>query len=357
MTPTDNDLTIIRPRLAPNLVVRDPSGKTRIVPLLTGEMTIGRGPDNALVLDQADHSASRHHAAITVDGPVVVVTDRGSTNGVLVNGERVERAAITSGDEVQMGKTVLWIEAAAAPSASASPPGQCVPPPGVAKKPRSSRVVLYLAALAVLLLFLGLALFSGDDEPQPQPASEATAPAAAPAGEVPPSDAGAPQAVPDATSSATAPAGEPGKAAPVVPDSAVKAGGAAAPESAAPPAPPPADTSAVSAEAAEKSLDHARQGMFFYNSGKIGLAVAEWEKAVTLDPKNGQAAKWLARAEGELDQLVDKHYREGLAAEKYSRRDEALNHFRFVAEHCRDRADERCLDAARHLGQLEGKKP
>ncbi len=78
---------------------------------------------------------------------------------------------------------------------------------------------------------------------------------------------------------------------------------------------------------------------------------------MTLDPKNAQAAKWLARAEGELDQLVDKHYREGLTAVKYSRHDEALDHFRFVVEHCRDHTDERCLDAARHLGQLEGKKP
>lgn len=349
MTPTDNDLTIIRPHLAPNLVVRDPSGKTRIVPLLTGEMTIGRGPDNALVLDQADHSASRHHAAITVDGPVVVVTDRGSTNGVLVNGERVERAAITPGDEVQMGKTVLWIEAAAAPSAAESPPRRSVPPPGGAKKTRSSRTVLYLAILAALLIVLGLVVFSGNDEPKPAPAPEATAPGTAPAGEVPPPGA-------DASSSPAA-AGEPGKAAPAAPEPAAKTGSAPVPAAAEQPVQSGAAAPAVSAEDAEKSLDHARQGMFFYNSGKIGLAIAEWEKAVTLDPNNSQAAKWLARAEGELDQLVDKHYREGLAAVKYSRRDEALDRFRFVVEHCRDRADERCLDASRQLGQLEGKKP
>ncbi len=116
MTPTDNDLTIIRPLSAQILLLRDPSGQIRRVPLLSGEMTVGRGADNALVLDQDDQSVSRHHAVITVDGPVVMIADRGSTNGVLVNGVRVERAALKPGDEVRLGKTVLTIEGRRAPA-------------------------------------------------------------------------------------------------------------------------------------------------------------------------------------------------------------------------------------------------
>lgn len=332
MTPTDNDLTIIRPLSAQILLVRDPSGQIRRVPLLSGEMTVGRGADNALVLDQDDQSVSRHHAVITVDGPVVMIADRGSTNGVLVNGVRVERAALKPGDEVRLGKTVLTIEAAA-PQPVAPPSERGGPAASGAKKRALSRTILYLAVLAVLVILVGVMVFSGPDKPAPPPHTQATARPASPsdAPAVPPP--AAPTALPVKDEPATAPA-KSGQGAPL-----------------------PADTPNVSPEAAEKSQDHARQGLFFYNSGRIGPAIAEWEKAVTLDPKNAQAAKWLARAEGELDQLVDKHYREGLTAVKYSRHDEALDHFRFVVEHCRDHTDERCLDAARHLGQLEGKKP
>lgn len=330
MTPTDNDLTIIRPLSAQILLVRDPSGQIRRVPLLSGEMSVGRGTDNALVLDQDDQSVSRHHAVITVDGPVVMIADRGSTNGVLVNGVRVERAALKPGDKVRLGKTALTIEAAA-PQPAASPPERGGLAVSGAKKRGSSRAILYLAILGVLLILIGVMVFSGPDKTAPPQNNQATARPAVP------SDAPATPA------------------APTVPT--VRNGSEVPPSQSGKVPPPPADTPSVSPEAAEKSQDHARQGLFFYNSGRIGVAIAEWEKAVNLDPKNVQAAKWLARAEGELDQLVDKHYREGLTAVKYSRHDEALDHFRFVVEHCRDQADERCLDAAKHLGQLEGKKP
>ncbi len=329
MTPTDNDLTIIRPLSAQILLVRDPSGQIRRVPLLSGEMTVGRGADNALVLDQDDQSVSRHHAVISVDGPVVMIADRGSTNGVLVNGVRVERAALKPGDEVRLGKTALTIEAAA-PQPAASPE-RGGPAASGAKKRGSPRRILYLAILGVLVILVGVMVFSGPDKTPPPQDNQATARPAAPK---------------DAPAT---------PAAPTVPP--VKNGSEVSPSQSGKVPPPPAETPNVSPEAAEKSQDHARQGLFFYNSGRIGVAIGEWEKAVALDPKNAQAAKWLARAEGELDQLVDKHYREALTALKYSRNDEALDNFRFVVEHCRDQADERCLDAARHLGQLEGKNP
>jgi predicted component of type VI protein secretion system len=203
MTPTDNDLTIIRPLSAQILLVRDPSGQIRRVPLLSGEMTVGRGADNALVLDQDDQSVSRHHAVITVDGPVVMIADRGSTNGVLVNGVRVERAALKPGDEVRLGKTVLTIEAAA-PQPVAPPSERGGPAASGAKKRALSRTILYLAVLAVLVILVGVMVFSGPDKPAPPPHTQATARPASPsdAPAVPPP--AAPTALPVKDEPATA---------------------------------------------------------------------------------------------------------------------------------------------------------
>jgi predicted component of type VI protein secretion system len=308
MTPHDDEMTIIRPLAALRLTVRDPSGRVRHLPLASGEMTVGRGEDNGLALDQADPSASRRHATIRVDGPTVVVTDLGSTNGVFINDVKVEQAALVVGDVLRLGQTTLAVESAV-PLADATPPT-----PQTAKPRRSEsskrpklRLLLSLAALAVSLLAVGLLFFSGSETPR-QPAPAAPQHESSPAANAP-----------------TTPA---------------------------------VDKPAASPEAVAKAQDHSRQGMFFYNNGQIGLAIAEWEKALALDPQNAQATKWLTRAESERDQLLDKYYREGLAALKYARRDEAKAAFRFVTEHCRSQSsDERCLDAARHLDQLEGNTP
>lgn len=308
MTPHDDDLTIIRSLAALRLTVRDPSGRVRRLPLASGEMTLGRGEDNDLILDPADPSASRRHAMIRVDGPTVAVTDLGSTNGVFVNDVKVEQAALVVGDVLRLGQTTLVVEPAEPLSPAAPPTPQRVTPRrgGNGKRP-SLRLLLSLAALAVSLLAMGLLFFSGSKTPrQPAPAAPLNEPS------------------PPATT----------------------------------PTPPVVDKPAASPEAIAKAQDHSRQGMFFYNNGQIGLAIAEWEKAMALDPQNAQTAKWLTRAETERDQLLDKHYREGLAALKYARRDEAKAAFRFVTEHCRGQSsDERCVDAARHLDQLEGTTP
>jgi pSer/pThr/pTyr-binding forkhead associated (FHA) protein len=70
---------------------------------LDGELTrLGRHPDSEISLD--DITVSRRHAEVqrTEDGYVVV--DSGSLNGTYVNQERVERAQLRHGDELQIGK-------------------------------------------------------------------------------------------------------------------------------------------------------------------------------------------------------------------------------------------------------------
>ena len=69
------------------------------------EVTIGRGSEHDMVLDE--DMVSRSHARIlTFDGQVVV-EDVGSTNGTLVNGERVERYVLKSGDQILIGQSLL----------------------------------------------------------------------------------------------------------------------------------------------------------------------------------------------------------------------------------------------------------
>lgn len=71
----------------------------------------GRHPDSDLFLD--DITVSRRHAEFTKRGREHVVRDVKSLNGTYVNGERIDEAALASGDTVQIGKFKLLYVAAA----------------------------------------------------------------------------------------------------------------------------------------------------------------------------------------------------------------------------------------------------
>src|SRR5215210_2067555 len=63
---------------------------------------LGRHPDSEISLD--DITVSRRHAEVERTAEGYMVADSGSLNGTYVNQERVERAALQHGDEVQIGK-------------------------------------------------------------------------------------------------------------------------------------------------------------------------------------------------------------------------------------------------------------
>ena len=70
---------------------------------LDGDVTrLGRHPDSEIMLD--DITVSRRHAAIERTDEGYVVTDAGSLNGTYVNQERIDRAVLHHGDELQVGK-------------------------------------------------------------------------------------------------------------------------------------------------------------------------------------------------------------------------------------------------------------
>lgn len=70
--------------------------------VLSGDrVTIGRSRDCDLTLD--DPNVSRRHAELRREGAGWVVADLGSTNGVKVNGRRVDNHPLTAGDEIVLG--------------------------------------------------------------------------------------------------------------------------------------------------------------------------------------------------------------------------------------------------------------
>jgi CRP-like cAMP-binding protein len=65
--------------------------------------TIGRGSTNLIPL--LDPTASRNHAKVHCHEGSWVIEDLGSANGIIYNGERVEKICLSSGDSFQIGKT------------------------------------------------------------------------------------------------------------------------------------------------------------------------------------------------------------------------------------------------------------
>ena len=72
---------------------------------VTSSGTIGRAPDNTLVLD--DPLISKHHARIDVSPNGMVVTDLGSTNGLYVAGQRVSQVQVTQPVLIGLGSTFI----------------------------------------------------------------------------------------------------------------------------------------------------------------------------------------------------------------------------------------------------------
>jgi FHA domain/zinc-ribbon domain len=83
------------------IVMRGPNAGSRFR-LEADLTTAGRHPDSDIFLD--DVTVSRRHAEFYRQGARFTVRDVGSLNGTYVNGERVEEAELTGGDEVQIGK-------------------------------------------------------------------------------------------------------------------------------------------------------------------------------------------------------------------------------------------------------------
>src|SRR5450755_4191499 len=114
---------------------------------------VGKLASSHLRID--DETVSRMHAVIEVTGADEIhIIDLGSTRGTLVNGERISKTRLQSGDEIMFGDSrvqVTFLEAqqaltpppqAAPPRVAqrtslgiAPPPGGFAPPPGYSPSP------------------------------------------------------------------------------------------------------------------------------------------------------------------------------------------------------------------------------
>ncbi len=91
------------------LLISSPDGKKGILELGKPVVTIGRGNANDLVLNDA--SVSRLHAVIKQDDSGLLIADRGSTNGLFLNGERIQRESLLkAGDVLQVGRYEIQLE-------------------------------------------------------------------------------------------------------------------------------------------------------------------------------------------------------------------------------------------------------
>jgi hypothetical protein len=77
----------------------------RIVALPNQMVSVGRAPDNDVVV--GDPATSGHHGRLEVRSGFFWISDLGSTNGTLVNGEPVIEKQLNDGDQIAIGQNVI----------------------------------------------------------------------------------------------------------------------------------------------------------------------------------------------------------------------------------------------------------
>lgn len=82
----------------------------RYIELGQRELTIGRGQQNDIVLDDPDKVVSRFHAELRPEGGGYVLVDLNSQNGTWMDARRVERVTMQPGVPVAIGPYQLVVE-------------------------------------------------------------------------------------------------------------------------------------------------------------------------------------------------------------------------------------------------------
>lgn len=92
----------------PKIILKFNEAVLRAVPLDREQVTIGRKPDNDVVIDNP--AVSGHHAKLSRVQSVFFLEDLGSTNGTFVNEKKIDKRQLKDGDRVTIGKHVLIYE-------------------------------------------------------------------------------------------------------------------------------------------------------------------------------------------------------------------------------------------------------
>src|ERR1700685_3493538 len=89
------------------LVLKFESSVLKEVAVCLKEVSIGRSPDNALVIDNP--AVSHYHARVFSEEGRLMLEDFGSMNGTFVNGQRVKMVTLKPGDSVGIGKHTIVV--------------------------------------------------------------------------------------------------------------------------------------------------------------------------------------------------------------------------------------------------------
>lgn len=77
------------------------------MPVGAKEVSIGRSPDNGIVIDNP--AVSHYHARVFNEEGRLMLEDFGSMNGTFVNGQRVKMVTLKAGDSVAIGKHTIVV--------------------------------------------------------------------------------------------------------------------------------------------------------------------------------------------------------------------------------------------------------
>src|SRR5690242_21544509 len=87
---------------------------------------VGKLPSSHLRIE--DDGVSRMHAVIEVTGPdEIFIIDLGSASGTIVNGKKVNKTKLQSGDQIQLGETRVVVEIGAAEGVAEAAPAAAAP--------------------------------------------------------------------------------------------------------------------------------------------------------------------------------------------------------------------------------------
>jgi len=89
----------------PKLIITMPGGETETREIAEDSATIGRAPDNAIVVD--DVGCSRRHCQLLRISSGFEIVDLNSRNGMKINGRKKNRALLTDGDLIEIGGVKL----------------------------------------------------------------------------------------------------------------------------------------------------------------------------------------------------------------------------------------------------------
>lgn len=89
------------------LVLKFENSVLKELPVGSKEVSIGRSPENGLVIDNP--AVSHYHARVFNEEGRLMLEDFGSMNGTFVNGQRVKMVTLKPGDSVGIGKHTIVI--------------------------------------------------------------------------------------------------------------------------------------------------------------------------------------------------------------------------------------------------------